>query len=439
MKNIKGNFAEIASLSEVNRSLSIPKDGTWFRKFLAFAGPGYMVAVGYMDPGNWATDIAGGSKFGYTLLSVILISNLMAILLQALSGKLGIATGKDLAQMCRDAYSRPVAIGLWLLCEIAIAAMDLAEVIGSAIALKLLFGLPLLYGVIITAFDVMLILLLQNKGFRALETLVIVLMATIAGCFGINLILAQPEWGGVLGGFVPDSQILTNPSMLYIAIGIMGATVMPHNLYLHSSIVQTRKFEQTSAGKREAITFATWDSSIALMFALFINAAILIVAAAVFHTAGRTDVAEISDAYYLLSPLLGTTLASILFGVALLASGQNSTVTGTLAGQIVMEGFLNLRLSPWLRRLVTRLIAIIPAVIVTAIAGEKGAEELLVLSQVILSIQLPFAIIPLLLFTSDKKIMGEFANKMWQKVLTWIVTAIIIILNVVLIIQTITG
>ncbi|MBO3283708.1 Nramp family divalent metal transporter [Paenibacillus sp. FSL M8-0228] len=439
MKNIKGNFAEIASLSEVNRSLSIPKDGTWFRKFLAFAGPGYMVAVGYMDPGNWATDIAGGSKFGYTLLSVILISNLMAILLQALSGKLGIATGKDLAQMCRDAYSRPVAIGLWLLCEIAIAAMDLAEVIGSAIALKLLFGLPLLYGVIITAFDVMLILLLQNKGFRALETLVIVLMATIAGCFGINLILAQPEWGGVLGGFVPDSQILTNPSMLYIAIGIMGATVMPHNLYLHSSIVQTRKFEQTSAGKREAITFATWDSSIALMFALFINAAILIVAAAVFHTAGRTDVAEISDAYYLLSPLLGTTLASILFGVALLASGQNSTVTGTLAGQIVMEGFLNLRLSPWLRRLVTRLIAIIPAVIVTAIAGEKGAEELLVLSQVILSIQLPFAIIPLLLFTSDKKIMGEFANKMWQKVLTWLVTAVIIILNVVLIIQTISG
>ncbi|OBA08041.1 divalent metal cation transporter [Paenibacillus polymyxa] len=439
MKNSKGNFAEIASLSEVNRSLSVPKEGTWFRKFLAFAGPGYMVAVGYMDPGNWATDIAGGSKFGYTLLSVILISNLMAILLQALAGKLGIATGKDLAQMCRDAYSRPVAIGLWFLCEIAIAAMDLAEVIGSAIALKLLFGLPLLYGVIITAFDVMLILLLQNKGFRALETLVIVLMATIAGCFGINLILAQPEWSGVLGGFVPDSQILTNPSMLYIAIGIMGATVMPHNLYLHSSIVQTRKYEQTSAGKREAITFATWDSSIALMFALFINAAILIVAAAVFHTAGKTDVAEISDAYYLLSPLLGTTLASILFGVALLASGQNSTVTGTLAGQIVMEGFLNLRLSPWLRRLVTRLIAIVPAVIVTAIAGEKGAEELLVLSQVILSIQLPFAIIPLLLFTSDKKIMGEFANKMWQKALTWIVTGIIIILNVVLIIQTISG
>ncbi|MEC0233245.1 Nramp family divalent metal transporter [Paenibacillus kribbensis] len=439
MKNINGNLAEIASLSEVNRSLSVPKDGTWFRKFLAFAGPGYMVAVGYMDPGNWATDIAGGAKFGYTLLSVILVSNLMAILLQALSGKLGIATGKDLAQMCRDAYSRPVAIGLWLLCEIAIAAMDLAEVIGSAIALKLLFGLPLLYGVIITAFDVMLILLLQNKGFRALETLVIVLMATIAGCFGINLILAQPSWGGMLGGFVPDSQILTNPSMLYIAIGIMGATVMPHNLYLHSSIVQTRKFEQTSAGKREAIKFATWDSSIALMFALFINAAILIVAAAVFNTAGKTDVAEISDAYYLLSPLLGTTLASILFGVALLASGQNSTVTGTLAGQIVMEGFLNLRLPPWLRRLVTRLIAIIPAVIVTAIAGEKGAEELLVLSQVILSIQLPFAIIPLLLFTSDKKLMGEFANKMWQKALAWIVTGIIIVLNVILIVQTISG
>lgn len=439
MKSTKGNLAEIASLSEVKRSLSVPKDGTWFRKFLAFAGPGYMVAVGYMDPGNWATDIAGGSKFGYTLLSVILVSNLMAILLQALSGKLGIATGKDLAQMCRGAYSRPVAVGLWFLCEIAIAAMDLAEVIGSAIALKLLFGLPLLYGVIITAFDVMLILLLQNKGFRALETLVIVLMVTIAGCFGINLILGQPSWSGVFGGFVPDSQILTNPSMLYIAIGIMGATVMPHNLYLHSSIVQTRKFEQTSAGKREAIKFATWDSSIALMFALCINAAILIVAAAVFHSAGRTNVTEISDAYYLLSPLLGTTLASILFGVALLASGQNSTVTGTLAGQIVMEGFLNLRLSPWLRRLVTRLIAIIPAVIVTAIAGEKGAEELLVLSQVILSIQLPFAIIPLLLFTSDPKHMGEFANKMWQKVLTWVVTAIIIVLNVILIIQTISG
>ncbi|ALP35623.1 manganese transporter [Paenibacillus sp. IHB B 3084] len=439
MRNTKGNLAEIASLSEVNRSLNVPKDGTWFRKFLAFAGPGYMVAVGYMDPGNWATDIAGGSQFGYTLLSVILISNLMAILLQALSGKLGIATGKDLAQMCREAYSRPVAIGLWLLCEIAIAAMDLAEVIGSAIALKLLFGIPLLYGVLITAFDVMLILLLQNKGFRALETLVIVLMVTIAGCFGINLILAKPEWSSVMGGFVPDSQILTNPSMLYIAIGIMGATVMPHNLYLHSSIVQTRKFEQTSAGKREAIKFATWDSSIALMFALFINAAILIVAAAVFHTAGKTDVAEISDAFYLLSPLLGTTLASILFGVALLASGQNSTVTGTLAGQIVMEGFLSLRLAPWLRRLVTRLIAIIPAVIVTAIAGEKGAEELLVLSQVILSIQLPFAIIPLLIFTSDKKRMGEFANKTWQKVLAWIVTAVIIILNVVLIVQMISG
>ncbi|WP_431089963.1 Nramp family divalent metal transporter [Paenibacillus sp. 8b26] len=439
MRNTKGDLAEIASLSEVNRSLNVPKDGTWFRKFLAFAGPGYMVAVGYMDPGNWATDIAGGSQFGYTLLSVILISNLMAILLQALSGKLGIATGKDLAQMCREAYSRPVAIGLWLLCEIAIAAMDLAEVIGSAIALKLLFGIPLLYGVLITAFDVMLILLLQNKGFRALETLVIVLMVTIAGCFGINLILAKPEWSSVMGGFVPDSQILTNPSMLYIAIGIMGATVMPHNLYLHSSIVQTRKFEQTSAGKREAIKFATWDSSIALMFALFINAAILIVAAAVFHTAGKTDVAEISDAFYLLSPLLGTTLASILFGVALLASGQNSTVTGTLAGQIVMEGFLSLRLAPWLRRLVTRLIAIIPAVIVTAIAGEKGAEELLVLSQVILSIQLPFAIIPLLIFTNDKKRMGEFANKTWQKVLAWIVTAVIIILNVVLIAQTISG
>ena len=384
-------------------------------------------------------DIAGGSQFGYSLLSVILISNLMAILLQSLSGKLGIATGRDLAQACREHYSRPIVMLLWIMCELAIAAMDLAEVIGSAIALKLLLGIPILYGVIITAFDVMLILLLQNKGFRSLEILVIVLMATIAACFGIDLFLSQPAWGGVLSGFIPHSDILTHSGMLYIAIGIMGATVMPHNLYLHSSIVQTRNYERSSAGKREAIRYATLDSTIALTFALFINAAILIVSASVFHAKGMTNIAEISDAYYLLTPLLGTTMASILFGVALLASGQNSTVTGTLAGQIVMEGFLNLRLPPWFRRLVTRLIAIIPAVIVTAIAGERGTEELLVLSQVVLSLQLPFAIIPLIRFTSDRSKMGEFVNRRWENILAWIIAAVIITLNVILVYQVFVG
>lgn len=430
---------QTASLAEMNSSLSVPRHASRLKKFLAFAGPGYLVAVGYMDPGNWATDIAGGSQFGYSLLSVILISNLMAILLQSLSGKLGIATGRDLAQACREHYSRPIVMLLWIMCELAIAAMDLAEVIGSAIALKLLLGIPILYGVIITAFDVMLILLLQNKGFRSLEILVIVLMATIAACFGIDLFLSQPAWGGVLSGFIPNTDILTQSGMLYIAIGIMGATVMPHNLYLHSSIVQTRNYERSSAGKREAIRYATLDSTIALTFALFINAAILIVSAAVFHAKGMTSVAEISDAYYLLTPLLGTTMASILFGVALLASGQNSTVTGTLAGQIVMEGFLNLRLPPWFRRLVTRLIAIIPAVIVTAISGERGTEELLVLSQVVLSLQLPFAIIPLIRFTSDRSKMGEFVNRRWENILAWMIAAIIITLNVILVYQVFAG
>ncbi|WP_028589664.1 Nramp family divalent metal transporter [Paenibacillus massiliensis] len=430
---------QTASLAEMNSSLSVPRHASRLKKFLAFAGPGYLVAVGYMDPGNWATDIAGGSQFGYSLLSVILISNLMAILLQSLSGKLGIATGRDLAQACREHYSRPIVMLLWIMCELAIAAMDLAEVIGSAIALKLLLGIPILYGVIITAFDVMLILLLQNKGFRSLEILVIVLMATIAACFGIDLFLSQPAWGGVLSGFIPNTDILTHSGMLYIAIGIMGATVMPHNLYLHSSIVQTRNYERSSAGKREAIRYATLDSTIALTFALFINAAILIVSAAVFHAKGMTSVAEISDAYYLLTPLLGTTMASILFGVALLASGQNSTVTGTLAGQIVMEGFLNLRLPPWFRRLVTRLIAIIPAVIVTAISGERGTEELLVLSQVVLSLQLPFAIIPLIRFTSDRSKMGEFVNRRWENILAWMIAAIIITLNVILVYQVFAG
>ncbi|TBL81631.1 Nramp family divalent metal transporter [Paenibacillus thalictri] len=424
------------SLPEAYRSMKVPKKGSWFRKFLAFVGPGYLVAVGYMDPGNWATDIAGGSMFGYTLLSVILISNLMAMLLQALSGKLGIVTGKDLAQACRDHFSKPVAIGLWILCELAIAACDLAEVIGSAIALKLLFGIPLIYGVIITAFDVLLILLLQNKGFRYIESLVIVLIMTIGGCFIAEMILSKPDVLGIAKGFVPSTEIVTNPYMLYIAIGILGATVMPHNLYLHSSIVQTRQFDQTALGKRQAIRFATWDSSIALFFALFINAAILILSAATFHRAGMTEVAEISDAYQMLTPLLGTAAGSILFGVALLASGQNSTLTGTLAGQIVMEGFLNIRMPGWIRRLVTRLIAIIPAVIVTAVAGESGTTQLLILSQVILSLQLSFAVIPLVMFTSDKKKMGEFANKSWLKILAWVVAVIIAGLNIYLLYQT---
>ncbi|MCS7461960.1 Nramp family divalent metal transporter [Paenibacillus doosanensis] len=425
------------TLPEVYRSLKIPKSGSWIKKFMAFVGPGYLVAVGYMDPGNWATDIAGGSLFGYSLLSVILISNLMAVLLQALAGKLGIVTGRDLAQACRDHYSKPVAFTLWILCELAIAACDLAEVIGSAIALKLLFGIPLVYGVLITAVDVLVVLLLQNKGFRFIETLVIVLIVTIGGCFLTEIILSKPEIGGIMKGFVPTTEIVTNPMMLYIAIGILGATVMPHNLYLHSSVVQTRQIEQTREGKRQAIKYATWDSSIALFFALFINAAILILSAATFHRAGMTEVAEIEDAYQLLTPILGTALGSILFGVALLASGQNSTLTGTLAGQIVMEGFLNIRLPGWLRRLITRMIAIIPAVIVTIVAGESGTAKLLILSQVILSLQLSFAVVPLVKFTSDKKKMGEFANKGWLKVLAWVVTVIIVILNVYLLYQTI--
>ncbi|WP_276351681.1 Nramp family divalent metal transporter [Cohnella caldifontis] len=427
------------TMPEVYRSLKIPKNVSWFRKFLAFAGPGYLVAVGYMDPGNWATDLAGGSMFGYTLLSVILLSNLMAILLQALAGKLGIVTGRDLAQACRDHYSKPVTVGLWVLCELAIAACDLAEVIGTAIALNLLFGLPLMYGILITVADVLLILLLQNKGFRYIEALVITLIGTVGLCFLAEMILARPSMSGILNGFVPSAEIVSNPEMLYIAIGILGATVMPHNLYLHSSIVQTRRFEQTELGKRQAIRFATADSTIALFFALFINAAILIVSAAAFHASGMLDVAEIGDAYHLLAPILGSTMASVLFGVALLAAGQNSTLTGTMAGQIVMEGFLNIRLPAWLRRLITRLIAIIPAVIVTAIAGESGTAQLLILSQVILSLQLSFAVIPLVKFTSDKRKMGAFANPAWLKALAWTVAVVIAGLNIYLLVQTVGG
>jgi manganese transport protein len=416
--------------------MAVPHPGSFYRKLLAFAGPGFLVAVGYMDPGNWATDLAGGSKYNYTLLSVIMISNFMAILLQSLSLKLGIATGRDLAQACRDHYSKPVSFCLWVICELAIAACDLAEVIGSAIALNLLFGLPLVWGVCITALDVLLILLLQNKGFRYTEALVIALVLTIGVCFGLEIIFSRPDLLGIAKGFLPTPQIVMNPDMLYIAMGILGATVMPHNLYLHSSIVQTRVYELNPRGKREAIKFATIDSTFALMFALFINAAILIVSAATFYSRGRNDIAEIGDAYQLLTPLLGITGASTLFAIALLASGQNSTLTGTLAGQIVMEGFLNIRLKPWLRRLITRLIAIIPAVIVTIISGESGTAKLLVLSQVILSLQLSFAVFPLVMFTSDKLKMGEFVNPLWIKILAWVVAVIIASLNAWLLVQT---
>ena len=398
-------------------------------KLGAFAGPGYLVAVGYMDPGNWATDIAGGSAFGYTLLSVILLSNIMAMVLQSLAAKLGIVSGLDLAQACRQHYSPPVRMALWVLCELAIVACDLAEVIGTAIALQLLFGLPLVWGVCLTALDVLLILMLQQRGFRKLEAFIVALLIIIAGCFAVELALAQPSIAGIVGGLVPTPEIVTNPAMLYIAIGIIGATVMPHNLYLHSSIVQTRRFDRGDAGKREAIRFATLDSTIALGLALFINASILILAASTFHVAGRTDVAEIQDAYQLLAPMLGVGIASTLFAVALLASGQNSTITATLAGQIVMEGFLDLRLPAWLRRMITRLLAIIPAVVVASLYGESGTAKLLVLSQVILSLQLPFAVVPLVQFTSDRKLMGRFVNPRWLKAAAWFISTVIITLN----------
>jgi len=427
------------SLPEVYKSMRVPKKAGFLRKLLAFVGPGYLVAVGYMDPGNWATDLAGGSMFSYTLLSVILISNLMAILLQALSGRLGIATGRDLAQACRDSYRRPVTLFLWVLCELAIAACDLAEIIGSAIALNLLFGLPMIIGVLITSLDIVLILMLQNRGFRYIEAIVISLITVIALCFGMELFFSRPDWGGVARGFVPSAEIVANPAMLYIALGILGATVMPHNLYLHSSIVQTRKYEETTLGRRMAIKFATIDSTVALMLALFVNAAILILSAAAFHSTGHTGVAEIQDAYRLLDPLLGTGMASVLFAVALLASGQNSTLTGTLAGQIVMEGFLNLRMKPWLRRLITRLIAIVPAVIVIGLYGEKGTTDLLILSQVILSLQLSFAVIPLVKFTGDRKKMGELVAPVWMRALAWIVAVFIAGLNLYLLYTTLFG
>jgi len=424
------------SLAEVHRSIAVPTDAPFWRKVLAFSGPGFLVAVGYMDPGNWATDLAGGAKFGYTLLSVIMVSNLMAILLQHLSIKLGVATGRDLAQACRDHYSRPTVWFLYILCEFAIAACDLAEVVGSAIGLQLLFGIPLVWGCLITALDVMIVLLLQHRGFRYIEALVITLILTIGGCFAVELFVAKPDLGGVLGGFIPRLEILRNSEMLYVAIGILGATVMPHNLYLHSSIIQTRKFVQNSAGKAEAIKFGTIDSTFALMFALFINAAILVLAAAAFHGNGHEQVGEIQEAFHLLDGVLGVTFASTLFALALLASGQNSTLTGTLAGQIVMEGFLDIRLRPWLRRLITRAIAIVPAVVVIGYFGESKSTQLLLASQVCLSMQLGFACWPLMRFTGEKAKMGEFVNPWWIKFLGWTVTLVIILLNVKLLVDT---
>jgi len=430
----KGNGNK--SLSEVFSTIHVPKNGTFWQKLFAFAGPGLMVAVGYMDPGNWATDIAGGAQFGYTLLSVILISNFFAIILQYLALKLGIATERDLAQACRDSYRPAVSFSLWVLCEVAIAACDLAEVIGAALALNLLFHIPLTWGVLITGFDVLIILFLQYKGFRIIECIVAALIFVILACFGYEILASHPAFLPILGGLIPKQEIIFNPSMLYIAIGILGATVMPHNLYLHSSIVQTRNYDRDEKGKKMAIKFATIDSTVSLMFAFFINAAILILAGSVFHNSGHKEVADISVAYKLLDPLLGVTVASAFFAIALLASGQNSTLTGTLAGQIVMEGFLHIRLKPWLRRLITRVVAIVPAFVVTFIYGEKGIASLLVLSQVILSMQLSFAVIPLILFTNDPKKMGQFVNKLPTKITAWSVSAIILILNLYLLYDT---
>lgn len=428
------------SLPDVFSSVRLSSSGSLWRRLLGFIGPGFLISVGYMDPGNWATDIAGGSKYGYTLLFVIMLSNLMAILLQSLALKLGIATGRDLAQACRESYGRPISIALWIFAEIAIAACDLAEVIGSAIALQLLFHIPLLIGVLLTGADVLLILLLQHRGFRYLEALVIVLIGTIAILFGIEIALSHPEWGLVASNLLlPSRSILHDPNMLYVAIGILGATVMPHNLYLHSSIVQTRNYQRNAAGKREAIRFANVDSVAALMLALFVNAAILILAAAVFHRNGRFEIAEIGDAYKLLSPMLGVGVASTLFAVALLASGQNSSLTGTLAGQVVMEGFLHFRMKPWLRRLLTRSLAIVPTVIVTTIYGERGTANLLLLSQVILSLQLSFAVFPLIRFTSDRQRMGEFANRPWVRYLGYCTALLIAVANGWFLVQMLRG
>jgi manganese transport protein len=427
------------SLADMFGTVTTARGGSFWRKLLAFLGPGYLVAVGYMDPGNWATSLAGGSKFGYALLSVALLSNVMAIVLQSLCARLGVGAGRDLAQACRDSFPRYVSLPLWLSAEIAITATDLAEVIGTAIGLNLLFHIPLEIGVIITAADVFLILMLQAFGFRWIEAFVVAMLGVIAACFAVQIALADPDWGAVLRGFAPTSEILANRDMLYLALGILGATVMPHNLYLHSGLVQTRIVGEGTDEKREAIKLATIDSSIALCFALTINASILILAAATFHRAGRTDVAELDQAHAFLSPLLGSTLAPTLFAIALLCCGLNSTITATLSGQIVMEGFLRLRIAPWLRRLVTRMIAILPAVVVTVWAGEKGTGQLLILSQVVLSLQLPFAVVPLVMFTASRRKMGPFVAPRWLTVLAALTAALIIALNTKLVWDYVSG
>jgi len=427
------------SLPEVNRSVAVPHAGGWLRKLFAFMGPGYLVAVGYMDPGNWATSLAGGSAFGYTLLAVVLVSSLMAILLQALCARVSVATGRDLAQLCRERFPRPVAYPLWLLAEIAICATDLAELIGTAIALELLFGIPLLLGIAITALDAFVILWLQNKGVRWLEAFIIGMLVLIFACFAAQIALSQPVWGEVLRGYIPSLSIVTSETQLYIAMGILGATVMPHNLYLHTALVHSRAWRLDEAGKREAIRYASIDSTIALSLALLVNSAILITAAAVFHAAGRTDVAGIGEAYQLLSPMVGAGIAATLFAVALLLCGLNATVTGTLAGQVVMEGFLRFRLPPVLRRLITRLVAIVPAIVVTWLYGASGTAQLLILSQVILSLQLPFAVVPLMLFASDKRELGALAAPRWQLVLGWAAAALVIALNLKLLADTAFG
>ncbi|MCR4282392.1 MAG: Nramp family divalent metal transporter [Bauldia sp.] len=423
------------SLAEVYRSVAVSRGAPGWRKAIAFLGPGYLVAVGYMDPGNWATSLAGGARFGYALLFVALLSNIMAIVLQALCARLAVATGRDLAQACRDAFPLPVAYGLWFMAEIAIVATDLAEVIGTAIGLNLLFGIPLAIGVVVTVIDVFLILYLQTKGFRWIEAFVITRLGVIAVCFLAQIVLARPEWSGVFVGFFPTTEIVTNPAMLYLALGIIGATVMPHNLYLHSGIVQTRAYGTSLPEKREAIRYATLDSTIALMFALSINASILILAAATFNRTGNTGVEELGIAHSLLGPLLGAAIAPTLFGIALLACGTNSTVTATMAGQIVMEGFLNIRLPAWARRLITRGVAIVPAIFVTIFAGDAGAAKLLILSQVILGLQLPFAVIPLVLFTADKRKLGVLTAPRWLTAVAAVIAAIIVVLNTKLVID----
>jgi manganese transport protein len=430
---------ERPSLAEVFGTIATKPSGSFWRKLVSFLGPGYLVAVGYMDPGNWATSLAGGSKFGYALLTVALLSNLMAILLQALCARLGIGAGRDLAQACRDAFPRAVSWPLWVLAEVAICATDLAEVIGTAIGLNLLFGIPLEIGVLITALDVFIILWLQNLGFRWIEAFIVTLLGVIAVCFAVQIAMADPQWSAVIRGFAPTTDVVTNPDMLYIALGILGATVMPHNLYLHSGVVQTRKFGDSVPERREAISLATVDSTIALMFALSINASILILAAATFNRAGKTDIAELEQVHSFLAPLLGSAIAPTLFGIALLCCGLNSTVTATLSGQIVMEGFLDIRLPAWARRLLTRAIAIVPAAIVTIWYGEKGTAQLLILSQVILSLQLPFAIVPLVMFTADRRKMGELIAPRWVTALAALTAAVVIVLNLKLLYDFATG